>query len=201
MSHDRDLRIRRTQKMLQEAFITLTIEVGFPAVTVQMLAERAMINRATFYRHYVDKFDLAEKVYAALTEEYSRSLNLIPVDNPLEGWRLLFNHCAAYADLYLALFQGWPQFANLVRNDIESQILTLMPQPEVNDMMSTVSSEGKVPLATSLTVRYLATAQMGIMQWWLENEQPLLPAQMAEHLWQLHSQGPLHQLITKEQNK
>jgi AcrR family transcriptional regulator len=53
-----DLRVRRTRKVLKSALIELTIEKGFAAVTVQDIADRAMINRATFYRHYLDKYDL-----------------------------------------------------------------------------------------------------------------------------------------------
>jgi AcrR family transcriptional regulator len=53
-----DLRVRRTRKTLQEALIALTIEKGFAAVTVRDITERAMVNRSTFYRHYLDKYEL-----------------------------------------------------------------------------------------------------------------------------------------------
>lgn len=56
-----DLRVRRTRKMLMQALIELTIEKGFAALTVQDIADRAMINRATFYRHYLDKYSLLDK--------------------------------------------------------------------------------------------------------------------------------------------
>jgi AcrR family transcriptional regulator len=72
MSHEEqtDLRIRRTHKFLQEAMIELITEKGFDAVTVGDIAERAMINRATFYRHYQDKYDLV----AAIFEEAANHL-------------------------------------------------------------------------------------------------------------------------------
>ena len=65
MSHEEqtDLRIRRTHKFLQEAMIELITEKGFEAITVGDIAERAMINRATFYRHYEDKYDLVAKIF------------------------------------------------------------------------------------------------------------------------------------------
>lgn len=58
-----DLCIRRTHKFLQEAMIELITEKGFDAITVGDIAERAMINRATFYRHYLDKYDLVAKIF------------------------------------------------------------------------------------------------------------------------------------------
>jgi AcrR family transcriptional regulator len=65
MSHEvqTDLRIRRTHLFLQEAMIELITEKGFEAITVGDIAERAMINRATFYRHYQDKYDLVARIF------------------------------------------------------------------------------------------------------------------------------------------
>src|ERR1700690_4310369 len=56
-----DLRVRRTHKMIREAFFALVQEKGFDAVTIQAIVDRAMVNRATFYRHYQDKYDLANR--------------------------------------------------------------------------------------------------------------------------------------------
>jgi len=53
-----DIRQRRTRKLIRQALLELTAEVGYEDVTVTALAERAMINRATFYRYYEDKEDL-----------------------------------------------------------------------------------------------------------------------------------------------
>jgi AcrR family transcriptional regulator len=63
-----DLRVRRTRKLISDALIDLTKEKGFAAVTVRDIAERAGINRATFYRHYQDKFDLLDRYAEAVYE-------------------------------------------------------------------------------------------------------------------------------------
>lgn len=54
-----DLRIRRTKRLIQTAFIELVNQIGFKQVTVTKIATTAMINRQTFYHHYTDKYDLA----------------------------------------------------------------------------------------------------------------------------------------------
>src|SRR5215472_13091968 len=63
MRTDVDLRVWRTRKLVQAAFIGLVEERGFAAITVRDIAQRAMINRATFYRHYQDKYDLVEQIF------------------------------------------------------------------------------------------------------------------------------------------
>lgn len=67
-----DPRITRTRKLIRDALLSLLAEKNFEAISVQDIAERATVNRATFYAHYTDKFALLdalvrEDVAAALT--------------------------------------------------------------------------------------------------------------------------------------
>lgn len=56
-----DPRVRRTRKLIQDAFGALMTEKGFHSITVQDIAERATVNRATFYAHFADKYALLEQ--------------------------------------------------------------------------------------------------------------------------------------------
>ena len=57
MSNKEDLRVRRTKKALFDAFMQLLSEKSFDSITVNELCDTAGIRRATFYKHYADKFD------------------------------------------------------------------------------------------------------------------------------------------------
>lgn len=50
-----DRRVRRTQRQLREALVSLILERGWDAVTVRDVTERADVGRSTFYVHYADK--------------------------------------------------------------------------------------------------------------------------------------------------
>lgn len=63
-----DPRIRRTRQMLFQAFQDLLEEKTFELITVQDIAERSTLNRATFYDHFTDKFALLE---AMIGERFS----------------------------------------------------------------------------------------------------------------------------------
>ncbi|KRM11676.1 TetR/AcrR family transcriptional regulator [Paucilactobacillus suebicus] len=65
-----DLRVRRTLKSIKQAFIDLVNEKGFEDVTVTQIADRAVINRLTFYKHYEDKYDLAQKLIIRFGDDY-----------------------------------------------------------------------------------------------------------------------------------
>ncbi|HET9344033.1 MAG TPA: helix-turn-helix domain-containing protein [Candidatus Eremiobacteraceae bacterium] len=55
-----DPRVTRTQKLIRDALMSLLAEKSFESISVQDIAERATVNRATFYAHFSDKFALLE---------------------------------------------------------------------------------------------------------------------------------------------
>ena len=57
-----DPRIFRTRKLIMESFIELSGKKDFKDITIKDITTEAMINRATFYYHFKDKYDLLEKV-------------------------------------------------------------------------------------------------------------------------------------------
>lgn len=57
-----DARVRYTKMRIREAFITLLRGKPVNKITVKELCEMAEINRATFYSHYSDPFDLLEQI-------------------------------------------------------------------------------------------------------------------------------------------
>ena len=61
-----DPRIIRTRKLLMDAFLKLTIKKDFKDITIKDITDEATVNRATFYSHFQDKYDLMDTV---ITEE------------------------------------------------------------------------------------------------------------------------------------
>jgi AcrR family transcriptional regulator len=55
-----DPRVKRTRQFLLQALEELLTEKGFRHLTVQDIAERAGLNRVTFYGHFPDKYALLE---------------------------------------------------------------------------------------------------------------------------------------------
>lgn len=52
----------QTKEKIKECFAQLVIEKGFDSVTVSDIARKTKLNRGTFYLHYLDKFDLLQKI-------------------------------------------------------------------------------------------------------------------------------------------
>ncbi|MCP4139652.1 MAG: TetR/AcrR family transcriptional regulator [Chloroflexi bacterium] len=67
-----DPRVLRTRKLIVDGFHELLVEKDFQAISVRDITDRATINRATFYAHFVDKYALFDYVIARSFHELLR---------------------------------------------------------------------------------------------------------------------------------
>ena len=72
-----DARVRYTQRVLKETFLSLLREKPINKITVKEVCELAGLNRATFYAHYSDCFALMDTIEQELLDAFAQSLCLI----------------------------------------------------------------------------------------------------------------------------
>jgi len=68
-----DPRVKRTREALRQALLELLAEQSFESVSVHEIAERAGVNRVTFYDHFTDKFALLGDIIAESFREHLRA--------------------------------------------------------------------------------------------------------------------------------
>lgn len=57
-----DRRVKYTKMVLKESFINLLEQKDITQITIKEICENADVNRATFYSHYSDQYDLLRKI-------------------------------------------------------------------------------------------------------------------------------------------
>lgn len=194
MSNKLDPRIKRTLHLISDALISLMEENGFDHITVRDITSRAEINRATFYLHYQDKYDLLDKIVDEMIHEFTASFQLPPgfeindfikdVDTPPDSFIRQFEHVANHAKFYKVMLgaNGLPGFAMRLEHVIRESLYhrSLIAQPHDNQVM----------MPRELVVRYVTSAHLGLIMYWLENNMPYTPTYMAIQLIRLHVLGP-----------
>lgn len=76
-----------TKQQIKTSFTKLLKEKGMDSLTISDIARDATINRGTFYLHYLDKYDLMEKLENDVIEELTKILlsdNPNEIDDPIE---------------------------------------------------------------------------------------------------------------------
>ncbi len=95
-----DPRVKRTRQLLQQALTDLMREKSFQAITVQDIAERATVNRVTFYAHFQDKHALLEYTMREMFKQRLRSQ--LPEGSPFSSEnlaRLILTVCEFVAEI------------------------------------------------------------------------------------------------------
>lgn len=169
-----NLRVKRTKILLREALITLIEERGFDALTIGELTERAMVSRAAFYRNYQDKYALVEQIFEEAMSALLGAIADLGQEHPADIWVKFFEHIAQYDRLYRALLgkKGSPWFVRKMRLDLAGLIQERGALPHGQNPSTHAFSDAFVPeLVSAMFVEAII--------WWLEQERPYTPREMA----------------------
>ncbi len=180
-----DLRVRRTHKLLWEALMVELSERTIEEITVSDICERAMVHRTTFYKHYEDKYALLEQGIRQmyddlLAEEEHLPPNAYSVEHPPPYFIRLFEHAAQHQHFYKLMLcgEGIGRFQKLVKEYIAEVVSAKVRElPPSNQHLA-------VPIA--MHAQFVAGAALSLLAWWLENDMPFSPHQMAQYLLSPH---------------
>src|SRR5262249_19661467 len=103
-----DRRVARSREMLHQALLSLIIEKGYDAITVEDICGTANVGRSTFYAHFTGKDDLKRSGLKHLREQLLGLQQGIAAPAGTEtgslGFSLaMFEHARDHIPLYRAL--------------------------------------------------------------------------------------------------
>lgn len=76
-----DARVRYTKMRIKEALFARLAEKPVSKITVKELCDMAEINRATFYKHYTDPFDLLVQVEEEALDDLRKEIQMYGNDS------------------------------------------------------------------------------------------------------------------------
>lgn len=141
-----DLRIERTKRSIINAFIELRSKKPLEKITVKELSEYALINKATFYSHYHDIYDLSEQLEK---EAVDAVLKNIPHPDSL-----ITNPKQATTELAFALMSQGEPFDTLF-SDSRAHLLAIRLEQGLKDKIYTMRPEYKNNLEWNILLSVL----------------------------------------------
>lgn len=182
-----DPRILRTRHLIRDAFVQLLQERDIEKITVNSIAERATINRVTFYLHYRDIPDMLEKMADDMIEDIVQALNRTPVDdNTRDGgyWPKMvqfIEHIAEQEEFYKVILatKRTPIFMERLLN----LVTEMMEENLEKEGSSSFISKAGIP--TDIAMWYVSSALFGTIIGWLRNGMPYSPHYLAKQFYQL----------------
>ena len=159
-----DARIVRTRRSLQHALFELARERAIDDVSVSDIAERAGVNRSTFYQHYSDKETLLADALDIVAEEAGAQLEGIDhwSDEPPQALLDFLAHIEAHAALYARVFlePGYGVVVARLREHVRAVVEDIAGQSE--------PQVANVPL--EVVAAGVAGSIVGVIGAWLERE-------------------------------
>lgn len=183
-----DLRVRRTRKHLSDALVALLANQSFESITVRQICERAMVHRATFYTHFTDKYQLLRAVLNDVQAD------LLQIQSS-KDWGTESGHFLSQFIEYVVAHRSLFTLL-LVEKDADS--LTVLMRHQFAAMTETQVKEFQASgvqyrVPSPVMAQFFAGAILGVIAWWLENDQPVSPEQLTQYLDHLLSkqyEGP-----------
>lgn len=161
-----DPRVARTRRSLQEALLGLARERPLDEIPVADIAERAGVNRSSFYQHYADKETLLADALDAVAEEYGSRLEVRAItvprrDGPPAALGAYLAHIDANATLYARVlgYQGSGVVMARVRRRVEAiarESILGAGGPGFGDLPVDVVAAGMTGLALGVIGAWLA---------------------------------------------
>ena len=187
-----DLRVKRTNKMIIEAFIQLE-KNGFEQVTVQDIADEAMINRATFYAHYKDKQDLYETIFDYALTAFTSVLNPTEL---VKGNRIKVKQIErVMSQIYSNIYDN-RKFYLIIMDGSANEILRKKIADVLNEQYADIFNrlkitENDIEVPMDFIIEYMTSIFIGTLHWWLTTDSQMTPDHLAKLVIKLVGNGHL----------
>lgn len=170
-----DRRVRRTRGNLRASLTRLIQQKPINEITVKEISDGADINRATFYLHYKDTYDMLCAIESEIFEEVSQIANAHTLgefaDDPIAVLTDVFEFVETNADLCRALLSknGDMMFIESLKRFIQEKCYAdwraLAAQREVNNFTE--------------YYMFIVSGTIGLIQYWLDSGMKKSSAEMA----------------------
>jgi AcrR family transcriptional regulator len=174
-----DRRVRRTQRLLHRALISLVLEKNYDSITIQEILDRADIGRSTFYAHFGGKEELLISGIHELRDTLesaiqSKRSSLRHHEAVVVFSLAMFQHANEYREVYHALLNtsGWPAF----RQRLQEMLDEIVRRECKAEIQRATAADSDVPV--DLFVSYLTAAYFTVLTWWLGRRSRLTPIQI-----------------------
>jgi AcrR family transcriptional regulator len=177
-----DPRVLRTRQLLKDAFVELLQEMDIEKISVNRIAERATINRVTFYLHYRDIPDMLEKMADEMIEDINRILTNATANQHTkeeEDWPMLVNlleHFAEHAMFYKVVLASrrTPIFTDRMLRLLTELVTSRIERMGDESVLATAG------IQKDIAIWYGSSALIGTIVAWLRQDMPYTPVYLAK---------------------
>lgn len=181
MSVKEDLRVRKTKRALFEAFTRLVGEKTIDEITVNELCEAADIRRATFYKHYSDKYDFLTAYTSYLRDNFDSIMR--KSGKPT----LTTDYYVAYAKRIVGFItENEVAIDNIYKSNLFPSVMFTIVEQNYKDtcdrLRVSVASGMKLSASVEVTASMCAGGVATTIYHWLSGGKKMSPDELADQI-------------------
>lgn len=179
-----DRRVKYTKMVIKESFVKILKQKPISKISIKEICDDADINRATFYAHYLDQYDLLQQIENEIITDINRYLSSYDFksekDVPVDLIEKILEYIRENSELFDLLLNsnGDMQFQQEITNIIGQQHFSSMLE---SNSLSKEDSE--------YIFHFLASGSVGVIQKWLKDGMKKSPKEMAVLILRLAING------------
>ena len=169
--HVKDSRVRRTQRRLHEAIVSLIHEKSYPAIVVNEILERADVGRSAFYAHFPNKDALlASGIEQMLHAKASRPLpaSIGPFGSVLRFSFPVFEYIGQCR--HASATKMGRRGRHIVHQHLH-RVLAEHIRGEISQALQ--QTDGCAAVPPNLLTEYIVTTFILVLNWWAETNSDL----------------------------
>lgn len=179
-----DRRVKYTKMVLRESLITLMQRKPVSRISIKELCEEADVNRATFYAHYADQFDLLQKIQSDFIDDIKSYLDNFALEvgetDLLQMITKICEYIAQNGELCRVLL------GSNGNADFQTNVMRIISQRIVFEWVKKKRVDG---VTAEYIYTYVATGSVGVIRKWLSDPHPKSPGEIAELITRLANKG------------
>lgn len=156
-----DRRVQKSQDAIKNAFTQLMSEKNLDQITIQDISHRANVGRRTIYDHYMDKFDLLDKLIEEHINELRRICEAASDLSFAEGNLLWFEYFEHHLPFFSAMLSS--KGASVFRHHFLAFVIEEL-EGEVN-----ITEGINQGLSKEILLNFFGAAIVEIVEAWLTN--------------------------------
>lgn len=173
-----DRRIKYTKKVIKETFLDLVSKKDIKKITVSEICNLADINRATFYRYYLDTYDLLDKIEEEFVNELKNASNNIEIDYSV----------SSFVEILLGVFLDNKKLVKILF-DTKSTTHIMNDVLEIAYIKCKEKWEKDLPNLNDEDIEYAAlfifNGALGVINFWVKNDFDKDPKEISHIIEQL----------------
>lgn len=191
-----DRRVRKTRSAIKSSFIELLNEKKLEKITIQDIADRADINRGTFYLHYEDKYlllsDMEDEFISQMTflNHLHNIMEKDPEDTAKNFINIILKNMLQHISDNITFYQTILQLN--MKSKLEEKIYSLIGE----NMQKYISTNHEIEgIPEKYFHNYVAGATISTIKFWVNDPQRLSVEDLTNHLFKIIYNGPLRIMI------